>query len=327
MEKTMRTRRRRRNANIIPGIIAIVVLLAILVAAIIGIKKVISKLSEPEATVDPHAGQVYLYDGFDWVWMTPLEGVPVNELTEEKFSYVDGCPEFIGEGYDVERGIDVSDHQQFIDWSKVGSSGIDFAYIRVGWRGYTEGGLYQDDYFEHNIKGAINAGLDVGVYMFSQAITVQEAIEEANFVLDRIGRYNITLPVVYDWEKVESASARTADLSLSTRTDCAVAFCQTIKNAGYEPCVYFNRNIGYYGYDLTRLTDYDFWFSLPEQGFPNFYYACDMWQYSFTETVPGIEGPTDMNLRFIPKPVPTPEPELSPIPTEKPRKGLKLFSK
>ena len=314
----MRTRRRNRVATIL----VFTIIIALLAAIIIGLVSKIFKAEEPEP--DPHAGQVYLYDGFDWVWMTPLEGVPVNELTEEKFSVSGTQIDFIGEGYDVYRGIDVSEHQKYIDWQSVARSGIDYAYIRVGWRGYTEGGLYQDAYFESNIREAINAGLDVGVYMFSQAITVQEAIEEANFVLERIAGYNVTMPIVFDWEKVEDANARTADLSMQTRTDCAVAFCETVKSAGYEPCVYFNRNIGYYGFDLTRLTDYEFWFSLPEQGFPNFYYACDMWQYSFTETVPGVEGPTDMNLRFVAKPVPTPLPE-EPEPEEKDRKGLKLF--
>ena len=92
----------------------------------------------------------------------------------------------------------------------------------------------------------------------------------------------------------------TKDLSMETRTDCAVAFCQTLRNAGYEPCVYFNRNLGYYGYDLRRLTDYLFWFSLPEMGYPSFYYAVDFWQYSFTETIAGVEGTADMNMMFIP---------------------------
>jgi len=324
----MRTRRSKKR-NMLVGMIVMAVLAAILIGVTIALINKISELKEPKPTPDPHEGQVYLYDGFDWIWYTPLEGVPVNELTEEKFSSAGGQPEFIGSGYDVLRGIDVSDHQNYINWTDVAASGIDFAYIRVGWRGYTEGGLYQDDYFEYNIRSATEAGLDVGVYMFSQAVTVQEAFEEANFVLERISGYNVSLPIVYDWEKVEDSNARTADLSMSTRTDCAVAFCEAIKNAGYEPCVYFNRNIGYYGYDLTRLTDYEFWFSLPEQGFPNFYYACDMWQYSFSETVPGIEGPTDMNLRFIPKPVPTPEPEITAEPEieQKPRKGLKLFSR
>ena len=125
-----------------------------------------------------------------------------------------------------------------------------------------------------------------------------------SLVLERIAPYRIDAPIVYDWESVSEDGARTADLSAATRTDCAVAFCETIRRAGYTPCVYFNRDIGYYGYDLSRLKDYMFWFSLPESMFPNFYYACDMWQYSFTEEVPGVKGNADMNLWFIPRPTP-----------------------
>ena len=294
----MRTARRNKTALIL----VIVILAALAAALVIGL---LSK-KEPE---DPHKGQVYIYDGFDWIWMTPLEGVPANELTEEFFSSSSGHIEYTGSDYDVLRGVDVSEHQLDIDWKQVAASGVDYAYIRVGWRGYTEGGLFEDVYFERNIQGALDAGLHVGVYMFSQAVTVQEAIEEADFVLERIGKYNVTLPVVFDWEKIEAAEARSHGLTMELRTDCARAFCETVKNAGYVPCVYFNRNLGYYGYDLTRLTDYEFWFSLPESGFPNFYYACDMWQYSFTETVPGIAEPTDMNLWFIAKPTASPAPE------------------
>ena len=294
----MRTARRNKTA-----LILVTVILAALVAALaIGL---LSK-KEPE---DPHKGQVYIYDGFDWIWMTPLEGVPANELTEDLFSSDGRSIKYIGSDYDVLRGVDVSEHQLDIDWKQVAAFGVDYAYIRVGWRGYTEGGLFEDVYFERNIQGALDAGLHVGVYMFSQAVTVQEAIEEADFVLERIGKYNVTLPVVFDWEKIDAAEARSHGLTMELRTDCARAFCETVKSAGYVPCVYFNRNLGYYGYDLTRLTDYEFWFSLPESGFPNFYYACDMWQYSFTETVPGIAEPTDMNLWFIAKPVASPTPE------------------
>ena len=294
----MRTARRNKTA-----LILVTVILAALVAAL-----VIGLLSKKEPE-DPHKGQVYIYDGFDWIWMTPLEGVPANELTEESFSSNDGRIEYTGTDYDVLRGVDVSEHQLDIDWKQVAASGVDYAYIRVGWRGYTEGGLFEDAYFERNIQGALDAGLHVGVYMFSQAVTVQEAIEEADFVLERIGKYNVTLPVVFDWEKIEAAEARSHGLTMELRTDCARAFCETVKSAGYVPCVYFNRNLGYYGYDLTRLTEYEFWFSLPESGFPNFYYACDMWQYSFTETVPGIAEPTDMNLWFIAKPKVSPSPD------------------
>lgn len=276
----------------------IIFALAVLALGIFVGVKLLTKESEE---VDPHAGQVYIYDGFDWIWMTPLEGVPANTMTAEMFAANGTEISYIGEDYEVLRGIDVSEHQHEINWPQVAQSGIDYAYIRLGRRGYTEGGLFEDPYYEANMQGAQSAGLKTGVYMFSQAITVQEAIEEANFVLERIGKYGTSLPIVFDWEKIEDEGARTANMTMAGRTDCAVAFCETIKNAGYTPCIYFNRNLGYYGYDLTRLTDYMFWFSLPESPFPNFYYAADMWQYSFTETVPGIGVETDMNLWFIPK--------------------------
>ena len=286
----------RRNKAAVAFLIA--ALLIFLVAAIM-VLRLIKKAAEPEP--DPHAGQVYLYDGFDWIWMTPLEGVPVNEMTAEMFRSENGRIRYIGDAYEVLRGVDVSEHQLDIDWPQVAAAGIDYAYIRLGWRGYTEGGLFEDAYFDRNMRGAVDSGLRTGVYFFSQAINVAEAIEEAEYVLERIAAYPVTLPVVFDWEKVDSAEARTAEITVQGRTDCAVAFCETIRRAGYTPCVYFNRNLGYYGYDLTRLTDYEFWFSLPESPFPNFYYACDMWQYSFDEQVPGISGGTDMNLWFIPK--------------------------
>ena len=284
----------RRNGA---AIYVIVVLLIIILTAVVGIGLLLrNSHKEPP---DPHAGQVYLYDGFDWIWMTPLEGVSVNELTEDKFSSASGQITYIGDDYDVTRGVDVSEHQRDIDWNQVAAAGVDYAYIRLGWRGYTEGGLFEDAYYDTNMRGASASGLKVGVYFFSQAVTVQEAIEEAQYVLERIAPYRVDMPVVYDWEKVDNPEARTAELTVQGRTDCAVAFCETIRRAGYTPCVYFNRNLGYYGYDLTRLTDYQFWFSLPESGFPNFYYASDMWQYSFHETVPGISGGTDMNLCFV----------------------------
>ena len=257
--------------------------------------------------VDPHAGQVYINDGFGMVWMTPLEGVEVNTLSPADFRTVNGRPQYVGDKYDTRCGIDLSEHQRAIDWDKVAGE-IDFAYIRVGYRGNTEGGLYEDNYFEANMHGAVSRGIDVGVYFYSQAINVKEAIEEAEFVLERIRNYPIALPVVYDWEKNAETEegTRTEELDTSILNDCAVAFCETIKNAGYTPCVYFNRHLGYYGYDLSRLTDYEFWVAVPGD-FPDFYYACDIWQFSFSAVIPGIETDMDMNMIFIPRETEPPE--------------------
>ena len=110
------------------------------------------------------------------------------------------------------------------------------------------------------------------------------------------------MPVVFDWEKIEdNDQARTNDMDSAVLNDCAVAFCEKVKMAGRTPALYFNRQQGYYRYDLSRMTDYMLWLSVPGR-YPEFYYAVDMWQFSFSEQVPGISEPVDMNLLFIPAP-------------------------
>ena len=268
---------------------------------------------KPAPEPDPHEGQVYLYDGYDWVWYTPIPGLATNALTKEDFQYSADAPHYLGSSFTVKRGIDVSEHQKEIDWSAVATQNFDFIYVRAGRRGYTEGGLFEDEKFEKNMVGARSCGAQLGVYFFSQAITVAEAIEEANWLIDRISGYNITLPVAFDWEKVDAEDARTNGVDVRTLTDCAVAFCETIRRAGYTPCVYYNRTTGYYRYDLSRLSNYYVWFSLPctppDVTFPSFYYHIDMWQYSLTGTVPGIPIETDLDYMFIPVPQLEPTPE------------------
>ena len=252
---------------------------------------------EQEAVHDPHEGQVYINDGFGMVWMTPLEGVPVNPLHPSDFKILNNQPSFTSDGYTVTRGIDVSEHQHEIDWS-LASRKIDYAYIRLGYRGYTEGGVFEDPYFVPNIKGAKENGLQTGVYFFSQAISVEEAVEEAEFVIKKLKNFDVDLPVVFDWEKIEGG-ARTDVVTPELLNECALAFCSKIEEAGYEAAVYFNRYIGYYMYDLSKLTDYEFWLAVPGDH-PDFYYATQMWQYTFDAKIPGISTPTDMNLRLIP---------------------------
>lgn len=278
------------------GLVLIIALVLVVIA--VGAVAVIALTSKPNP-VDPHEGQVYINDGFGMVWMTPLVGVDVNPIADSDIRTVNGKPEYVGTAYETRRGVDVSEHQLEIDWQQVAQSGVKFAYIRLGYRGYTEGGLFDDAYFKQNIEGALANGLGVGVYFFSQAITAAEALEEARYVIDRLDGYNVTLPVMFDWEKIEGGGARTDNLPPEMLDNCAIAFCEAVKNAGYTPGVYFNRHLGYYGFDLSKLTDYEFWLAVPGE-FPDFYYRTDIWQYSFTDTVPGISTPTDMNMMFIP---------------------------
>lgn len=221
-----------------------------------------------------------------------LEGVPTNEYAVEAFRMDDG-------GFlhyeDAPLGIDVSSYQGEIDWEQVAESGISFAMIRAGLRGYTKGGLMEDAMFERNIRGATAAGLDVGVYFFSQATSVAEAEEEADYLLGLIGDYRLTYPVAFDWETVGEPEARTNGVSSETVTGCARAFCDRVAAAGYEPMVYFNLDQGYLAYQLDRLDGCLFWLAEYREQ-PGFYYHFDLLQYTHTGRVNGIEGAVDLDL-------------------------------
>ena len=191
-------------------------------------------------------------------------------------------------------GVDVSEHQSLIDWEQVKAAGFQFAMVRAGYRGYTEGKLFADSSFEHHLQGAREAGLDVGVYFFSQAVTPAEAAEEAAFVLDALDGRKLDLPVVFDWEYV-SSDVRTGIVDGRTLTDCAIAFCEAVEAEGYDAMVYFNQDQAENVYQLEELTDYDFWLAMysDEMNFP---YRVEMWQYTEEGSVPGIEGNADINL-------------------------------
>lgn len=252
---------------------------------------------------DPHAGQVQVFNGNNEVWITPEKGVPVNDLSSEDFSLNDdGRPVYNGDGYDVMYGIDVSSWQGEIDWQQVKDSGIDFAVIRIGMRGYgiETGNIVEDSFFEANYAGATSAGLKVGVYFFSQATDTTEAIEEASFVKDALDGKSLDLPVYFDWEHIDYDTARTQDVNGKTLTDCAAAFCNEIRLSGYDAGVYLYSGTAYYDYELSRLTDCDFWCAAIGD-YPFFYYAHSMWQYSYTGSVAGISTDCDMNIMFVKK--------------------------
>ena len=194
-------------------------------------------------------------------------------------------------------GIDISGHQGDIDGVKVKESGISFAMVRAGFRTYGGGILTLDEYFRDNIIAAQSAGLETGAYFFSQATTVDEAIEEADAVLDSVAGLDMTYPIVYDWEMILDDNARTDTVSVEMLADMCVAFCERIKAAGYTPMIYQNKSTAMKKLDLPRVAQYDFW--LAEYGDePSYYYDYAMWQYTSDGSVPGIEGRVDLNLCF-----------------------------
>lgn len=198
------------------------------------------------------------------------------------------------------KGIDVSKHQGKIDWNAVAEDGVEFAFVRVGNRGYGQAGkLVEDANFETNVEGAIRAGVKVGVYFYTQAITEEEMLEEANLVLEKIAPYNIECPVVIDVEKVAGANGRMNALTLEERTNLVLLFCQTIEEAGYTPMIYHNMEMGTLMLDLETLENYDKWFAYYNEDM-YYPYAYKVWQYTEKGTVAGINGEVDLNIAFAP---------------------------
>lgn len=193
------------------------------------------------------------------------------------------------------KGIDVSKHQGEINWRKVAGEDIDYTFIRAGFRGSSEGKLVEDEYFQDNIEGALDNGIDVGVYFYTQAMTVEEAEEEAEFVIDLIEDYDVTYPVVLDLEESTSSSARTANMTQEEYTKAAIAFCEKIKEAGYTPMIYGNLKTFMIMLDLKQLEDYEKWFAYYDTPvyFP---YAFSIWQYSSKGSIEGIKGDVDLNV-------------------------------
>jgi GH25 family lysozyme M1 (1,4-beta-N-acetylmuramidase) len=193
--------------------------------------------------------------------------------------------------------VDVSEYQQDVDWDQVKAAGFDFAFIRIGYRGYSVGQIKPDDLAREHLASAKAAGLDVGVYFYAQAISPEEAAEEARWCLDFLGGEILDLPVVYDWEWVDR-QARTGSMDRETLTECAKTFCQIIERSGHQAMIYFNTHVARDLLDLEELAEYPFWLAQykDQMDFPH---RIDLWQYTETGSVPGIQGDVDIDLMFI----------------------------
>jgi GH25 family lysozyme M1 (1,4-beta-N-acetylmuramidase) len=196
-------------------------------------------------------------------------------------------------------GIDVSTWQDNIDWAKVKAAGIDFAFIRLGFRGYSSGKMVLDNKYHQNMRGATAAGIKVGVYFFTQAINEREAVEEASMCLEMVKGYNVRYPIAIDIEYSGSSSGRANSLTNDQRTKICIAFCETIRNAGYIPSIYANK------YYLTSMlntgqfsSSYVIWLAhyTSQTDYKGRY---EIWQHSSTGKVNGISGNVDMNIGYL----------------------------
>ena len=197
-------------------------------------------------------------------------------------------------------GIDVSSHNGSIDWNAVAQSGVEYVIIRCGYRGYGSGVLVEDSRYRTNIKGALNAGLKVGVYFFSQALDEIEAVEEASMVLNAISGYQITFPIFLDVEYSNTSKNGRADgLSVSQRTAVCNAFCKTITNAGYRAGVYANKDWLYNHIDTSQFSSSTKIWLAQYAKTPNYSGRYEMWQYSCTGSISGIKGNVDLNMSYL----------------------------
>ncbi len=269
---------------------------------------IIDAPSEPETVegIEAEDGKILIYEGsVGYAWVPIISGIKQNTYKKNNFSTDErGRMKYTDENGQESSyfGIDVSSYQGDINWQLVREDGVEFAFIRAGYRGYgEEGKLCADEKFAANYDGAHSAGIDAGVYFFSQAITPDEAVEEAKFVLEILDGRPLEYPIVFDWETVFVPSGedapRTEDVMPQTLTLSAIAFCETIEDAGYKSMIYTNKKQAVLKYDLRQLKKYPIWFAYYDTTL-NYCYNFDVWQYG-TAFVDGIEGEVDVNIAMI----------------------------
>ncbi len=196
------------------------------------------------------------------------------------------------------QGIDVSKFSENVDWQKVKEQGIYFAMLRAGYRGYLEGRLNEDVYFRINAQKASEAGIKIGAYWFSQAITEEEAVEEAEYTVSLIKDYPISFPVVFDLEDAGGDQGRANNLTKEQETAIALAFCDRIRELGYTPMIYGGSNKLLGKLDLHQLKGIDIWYA-QYASVPYYPYEFTMWQYTASGTLEGMKGDVDRNISFV----------------------------
>lgn len=230
----------------------------------------------------------------------------ISNLVEHDYDYSNLYSEngfilYEDDTYTSVPGIDVSSHQGTIDWKKVKEAGVQFAYIRCGYRGYETGQINRDEMFDYNISQAIANGIQVGVYFFSQAVNQKEAEEEAEFTLSCMKKYDIDLPVVYDFEKPGGIFARTYYQSKDVTTENAALFCHMMQRKGYEAMIYNSTNLFERLYNMEYIQEFGTWVAHYNTPYPTYPYTYQIWQYSDAGNIDGIEKAVDLDLMFIRK--------------------------
>lgn len=283
----------KEKTELIVGICTIVAAVVLLVVLIVGMRSITAQM---EFSKPSHQGPSLQTPT---TAPSPTPALIPNPYNARDFAYENGYLTCLsGESW---LGVDVSEYQGNINWEKVASQNIRFAMVRMGARAWgKKGEILTDSRWQENLSGAKAAGLKTGVYFFSQAISVEEAKEEARFVLDKLDGQPLEMPIVFDWEFAPANDARTANVTPEMLNSCAIAFCEEIKAAGYQPMVYFNIDLAWRMLDLPLLQrqGYPFWLAMYSNTM-TYPYRVNMWQYTSGATVLGIDALVDMNLYFV----------------------------
>jgi GH25 family lysozyme M1 (1,4-beta-N-acetylmuramidase) len=281
--------RRKKRLTII-GFAVVAVELILILAVVYACSNLPEPVAPTKATTVSEPSESIHYH---WQILPPR--IPLNDYSAEDFVMVDGFMTHKTVPYMV--GIDVSSHQGEIDWKLVKEAGVEFVIIRLGYRGYgEEGRLVKDPKAQEYYEGAKEQGLLVGGYVFSQALTEQEAVEEAEMALEVTADWQLDLPVAFDWEFLHF-EARTQDMVPRLITNCAKAFCSTLEAGGVQPMLYTGLYVK--TLKLEELKQYPMWLALYSENM-SYDYWMNFWQYSCTGKVPGIETDVDLNI-YLPK--------------------------
>lgn len=233
----------------------------------------------------------------EWVLISPY--LPKHEYDYTKLVCQSELMKYYEDGRQISYvGADISKYEDYVDFVKLKKAGIDFVMLRVGARGYGSGQLVADENFSNNIKRATEAGLKTGVYFSSQAVTAEEAVEEAEMVIEALEDYQITYPVAFDMGFVENDTARIEALSKAEKTEIAKTFLDTVAESGYMTMLYGDKEWLIKEIDMSKLTAYDVWLSQP-QDVPDYPYRFTMWQYTKSASVDGIAGYASLSISFI----------------------------
>lgn len=256
------------------------------------------KLEEEDLSEGGTKTRVVRPDGTEQ-WIMINSYLEKNTYQEAGFVYEEPVMKYFANGAKASfLGVDISKDNGPVDFKKLKKDGVDFVMVRLGYRGYESGNVVIDEEYFDNIQLANEAGLAVGVYFESQATTVEEALEEAEFVVTNLIEMRVTYPVVFDLGLIANDTSRIENIPKMQLTEITNAFCNRVKEVGYKPMVYGDKYWLLRKIDLTLLGDYDIWLSQSGQ-LPDYPYQFAMWQYTNTGTVSGISGDVNMNISFI----------------------------